>query len=203
MGAALFEGFGVGASLLVAIGAQNSFLIRRGLARDHIVVVALVCSLCDLTLIAVGVAGTGTAVASSPFLADLARWGGAAYLVVFGLRSFAKAVRPEALGPGPASGGSPLARTIWATLAVSLLNPHVYLDTVVVLGGIGGHFKMPQRAGFAAGAMLASTLWFFGVGLGASALAPLFADRRTWRALDVAVGLTVCAVAVSLLLGGR
>jgi len=142
----------------------------------------------------------GALMAQAPALLSLATWGGATFLFVFGLRSFRSALRPSSLRTEDAvsSGGATLQATVLAALGFSLLNPHVYLDTVVMLGGIGSRHLPADRPAFAAGAATASLLWFFGLAYGAGLLAPLFRDPRTWRILDLLIGVIMWAIAYGL-----
>jgi L-lysine exporter family protein LysE/ArgO len=194
---AYLSGLGVGFGLIVAIGAQNAYVLTRGVRGDHAWAVAGVCSLCDLVLIATGVLGLGAAVASHPVLAVAAGWGGAAFLSWYGLSALRSALRPQGLA---AQDDGDLSRNaaVAVALTVSLLNPHVYLDTVVLLGSTSGTFPGAQRWLFGLGAGTASVLWFFGLALGGRALAPLFARPAAWRLLDGVVCLTLWGVALSL-----
>ncbi|MFH1803694.1 MAG: LysE/ArgO family amino acid transporter [Pseudomonadota bacterium] len=187
--ATYLTGMGIGGGLIIAIGAQNAFVLGQGLRRQYPVMVAFVCALCDALLIAAGVAGLGTLIASWPVLTQIAAWGGAAFLIWYGFGALRRVFADESLSAQtPAIAGW---RTVLsATLAVTLLNPHVYLDTVVMLGGIGGQYPAEQRLLFALGAMTASFVWFFAIALGASWLAPYVARPITWKIVD---GLT-CAV---------
>jgi L-lysine exporter family protein LysE/ArgO len=196
-------GFGLGASLIIAIGAQNAFVLRQGLRREHVLLVAATCATIDAVLIAFGAGGFGALVSGSPVITSVAAWGGAAFLFVYGLRSFRAAASPGGL---EARAGDELqvtsrAAALGTTLAVSLLNPHVYLDTVVLLGSVAAQRAMPERAWFALGAMVASVGWFFSLGYGARLLAPIFARPRAWQALDVAIGIVMWWIATSLVLG--
>jgi L-lysine exporter family protein LysE/ArgO len=197
------QGFALGASLIIAIGAQNAFVLRQGLRRVHVFPTASICTLCDMALIALGVAGLGAVIAHSPLLIGLATWGGAAFLLYYGYRAFRAALRPGAMElaasiPQPTY----LRATILATLAISLLNPHVYLDTVILLGSIGARYPQEQRMWFATGAMFASLVWFFGLAYGATWLAPLFQRPAAWRVLDAAVGCIMWVIAASLVVSG-
>jgi L-lysine exporter family protein LysE/ArgO len=199
MSAAL-KGFGLGTGLIVAIGAQNAFVLRQGLKREHVFLIATICFLCDATLIALGSAGFGSLVAAFPRLTDIAAWCGAAFLFAYGLRSFRAAFRPSVLeASGEGAERMSLKQAVLTTLALSLLNPHVYLDTVVLLGSLAGQFVMPSRAFFAFGAMTASCVWFYGVGYGAGRLAPLFSRPAAWRGLDLLIGVIMWSIAFSLL----
>lgn len=195
------QGFGLGAGLIIAIGAQNAFVLKQGLKGRHVFATAAVCALCDLALIALGVGGLGAVVASSDALAAAPTWGGAAFLFLYGLRSFRSAARPGALeAEGDATGPAGLHAAALTALALSLLNPHVYLDTVVLVGSVGARYPGVERLAFAAGAMLASLAWFLGLAYGARRLAPLFASPRAWRVLDVLVGCVMWAIGASLAL---
>jgi L-lysine exporter family protein LysE/ArgO len=194
------QGFGLGAGLIIAIGAQNAYVLRQGIRREHVLLIATLCFLCDATLIAAGAAGFGRLVSSMPELERIAAWGGAAFLAAYGARAFYSALRPGRLEVGeeePRAGGSAL-EAAGITLALSLLNPHVYLDTVVLLGSIAGQFEPEHRVWFAVGAMGASGVWFYGLGLGARWLAPLFRRPVAWRVLDLGIGCVMWGIAVSL-----
>lgn len=196
--APFLQGFGLGAGLIIAIGAQNAFVLRQGLLRRYVFVTALLCTLCDATLIALGVGGLGTLIAQAPTLTAIATWGGAAFLLWYGLRSFRAALRPSALNAAGATGTTSLRATVLTVLAFSLLNPHVYLDTVVLVGSIGARYPADQRGTFALGAMLASLIWFFGLAYGAAWLAPLFQRPIAWRILDAIIGGVMWTIAASL-----
>lgn len=192
------QGMGMGGGLIVAIGAQNAFVLTQGVRGNHALAVALLCIACDFALIGLGVGGVGAAVAASPLLARGAAWGGALFLAWYGLGAFRSARRGGELR-AQGGGGETLGRTLALTLAVTLLNPHVYLDTVVLMGSVSGRFPGAGRYLFGLGAATASTLWFLGLSLGGRLLAPLFARPVTWRVLDVAVGLTMWTLAASLI----
>ncbi|MGE4422385.1 MAG: LysE/ArgO family amino acid transporter [Pseudodesulfovibrio sp.] len=192
------QGYAMGGGLIVAIGAQNAFVLTQGVRRNHHLAVAALCILCDGLLIGLGVTGVGTVVASNPTLGLVAAWGGAAFLAWYGLGALRAALR----------GGSMetrrevelgLRRTLALTLAVTLLNPHVYLDTVVLMGSVSGQYPGTARYAFGLGAFAASTTWFLGLSLGGQVLAPLFSRDLTWRVLDGAVCLTMWTIAASLL----
>jgi L-lysine exporter family protein LysE/ArgO len=194
------QGFGVGGGLIVAIGAQNAFVLTQGVRRNHHLAVAAVCALCDAVLIAFGVTGVGTLVASNPTLAVFAAWGGAAFLSWYGLSSFMSLVRGGSLEQGQEAGKT-LRHTLILTLAVTLLNPHVYLDTIVLMGAISGQLPAAERYLFGFGAATASIIWFFSLSLGGQMLAPIFSRQITWRILDGLVCLTMWAIAFSLIRG--
>jgi L-lysine exporter family protein LysE/ArgO len=195
----LISGFGLGASLIVAIGSQNAFVLRQGLKRQYVFAISTACFLCDSLLISLGAGGFSTLVASSPRLMQVALWGGVAFLFLYGLRSFAAAIKPGALDPsGDDSNAGSLAQVILTTLMLSLLNPHAFLDTVVLLGSLAGHYSGTARLLFALGAMSASCVWFYGIGYGARVLTPLFQRPLAWRMLDILVGCTMWGIAANL-----
>ncbi|MGD9508413.1 MAG: LysE/ArgO family amino acid transporter [Geminicoccaceae bacterium] len=194
------QGFLLGLSLIVAIGAQNAFVLRQGLLRQHVLAVCLVCALSDALLIAAGVAGFGALVTHHPILPRVMTWLGAAFLTFYGLARLRAAAKPHALHPAEHPAGS-LRAAVLACLAFTWLNPHVYLDTVVLLGGIATRFPSGDRMLFALGAMTASFTFFFALGYGARFLAPLFERPIAWRWLDLGVGLTMWALAAGLVLG--
>ncbi len=158
----LLQGFGLGAGLIIAIGAQNALILRQGLKRQHLFVTASISTLCDAILILLGVGGLGSVIAGIPVLTVIATWGGALFLLYFGLRSFRSAMVKSTLDTSKASAQPVrLGGAILTVLAFSLLNPHVYLDTVVLVGSVGAHYQGNERISFAIGAMLASCAWFF------------------------------------------
>jgi len=194
---AFIPGFLLGLSLIIAIGAQNAFVLRQGLRREHVFAICAVCAGSDALLIAAGVAGFGALVKAVPWLAPVMRYGGAAFLFAYALRSLWSAWRHQgALDP---AGDAPrsLSVTVMTCLAFTWLNPHVYLDTLVLLGSVSTRYG-ESRIGFALGAMSASFLFFFSLGYGARLLRPLFADPRAWRVLDALIGLTMAALAAKL-----
>jgi L-lysine exporter family protein LysE/ArgO len=197
MTTAFIPGFLLGLSLIIAIGAQNAFVLRQGLRREHVFAICAVCAGSDALLIAAGVAGFGALVKAVPWLAPVMRYGGAAFLFAYALRSLWSAWRHQgALDP---AGDAPrsLGATVMTCLAFTWLNPHVYLDTLVLLGSVSTRYG-ENRIGFALGAMSASFLFFFSLGYGARLLRPLFADPRAWRVLDALIGLTMAALAAKL-----
>ena len=192
------QGMAVGAGLIVAIGAQNAFVLSQGIRRQHHWLVAAICCCCDAVLIAVGVAGVGGAIAATSSLQTAAAWGGALFLFVYGARALRRAMANHSLQADGRRPGS-VKEVVLTTLGVTLLNPHVYLDTVVLLGAISSQFPAVDRSAFAFGACSASILWFFGLSLGGVMLAPVFARPGSWRGLDLFVGLTMWLVAARLL----
>lgn len=201
---AALAGLGLGLSLIVAIGAQNAFVLRQGLRREHVLAIVLVCALSDAVLIAAGVAGGGALFAAVPWLVDVIRWAGAAFLGAYGVLAGIRALRrpsPEAVGlRADAATGAGLGAAIATCLALTWLNPHVYLDTVLLLGSVAStHHE--NRWFFAAGAVIGSILWFTALGFGARTLAPLFARPLAWRVLDAVIALVMITLAVLLLVG--
>ena len=194
---AYLAGFGLGFSLILAIGAQNAFVLRQGLMRQHVLPVVLTCAISDALLVSLGVAGFGALTARLPWLETVMRWGGAAFLTWYGLRALRSAVAGGAALEAGASAPS-LRASLLTCLALTWLNPHVYLDTVVLLGALSAQYGAPLL--FGAGAVTASFVFFFALGYGARALAPVFARPRAWRVLDALVGCTMLAIAASLLL---
>ena len=193
-------GFGTGFSLILAIGAQNAFVLRQGLRRAHIFAVCLICAASDAVLIAAGVAGMGTITTLAPWLIEALTWGGAAFLFVYGALSLGRAVRPAALLPAASGAASPGAAVATA-MAFTWLNPHVYLDTVGLIGAVSTQFAgQGLKVLFAAGAATASFVFFFGLGYGARLLAPVFERPRAWAVLDTAIAIVMWSIALSLLL---
>jgi L-lysine exporter family protein LysE/ArgO len=197
--AAGWQGFGLGAGLILAIGAQNAFVLRQGLRRNRVGLVVGLCTLCDAALIVLGAAGLGTLVAGSPLLRSVATYGGAAFLIVYGALTLKSALRPGNLVVHTADGPGGLRALVAAALGFSILNPHAWLDTVVLLGGIAGRFPADERAVFAGGAILASAVWFALLGAGAAWLSPVLARPAAWRAIDLAVTLVLWSIAATLL----
>ncbi|MPV37009.1 LysE/ArgO family amino acid transporter [Georgenia subflava] len=196
---AAVSGLLTGLALIVAIGAQNAYVLRQGLTRTHVGLVVAICAVSDALLILIGVSGVGVLVQESPAVLTALRWIGAAYLAAYGARSLWKARRPQALDPLE-SGGSGRRTVVATTLALTYLNPHVYLDTVLMLGSVANQYG-DGRWLFAAGAVCGSVLWFTTLGFGARAVSPVMRRPGTWRVLDVVIGVVMIALAVMLLLG--
>lgn len=195
---AFVSGFFLGLSLIVAIGAQNAFILRQGLLRQHVFVLCLICALSDAVLIAAGVAGLGTLIASSPNLILIVTLGGALFLFSYAVMAFRRAMQPHVL-QAAAGGKGNLKTAMMACLAFTFLNPHVYLDTVVLLGSLSAKFEGQARLAYGLGACIASFVWFFSLGYGARLLQPVFLKPSAWRVLDVLIGLVMSAIAISLL----
>lgn len=248
--ASALAGLGLGLGLIIAIGAQNAFVLRQGIRREHVLAVVFICIASDALLIIAGVAGAGALFSAAPWLVTVARWGGALFLLFYAVLAARRAIRPptphgEALRIEPGTEGEPapdggggmrhlldghgasddvgtlavavdahpattavargtrqrLPAVAGTALALTWLNPHVYLDTVVLLGSVGSTHGQARWA-FAAGAILGSTLWFTALGLAARALAPAFARPVAWRVLDAIIALVMTCVAIGLLVGG-
>jgi len=197
----LLVGAGSGLSLIVAIGAQNAFVLRQGIRREHVLPVVLICGLTDALLEVLGVAGIGFVVQRAPILLEIVRWGGVAFLLWYAWSAARRAMKPEALVADEGSEGS-LKRTILACLAITYLNPHVYLDTMVLMGSIGNAQGDPARWWFVAGGAIASIAWFFLLGYGARALTRFFATPRSWQVLDWVVAGVMLVIAARLVFGG-
>lgn len=193
-------GLGVGLSLILAIGAQNAFVLKQGLLRNHVLAVCLFCAVSDAALIAAGVAGAGAIARNAPWFLQAMRWGGAAFLLWYGLRSARAAWRGGEALQASAGAAPALGPTLATLAALTWLNPHVWLDTVVLIGSISS--AQPDRLGFALGAMSGSFLFFFSLGFGARLLAPLFARPVSWRVLEAGVALVMWTIAATLILGG-
>ncbi|MCQ1996577.1 LysE/ArgO family amino acid transporter [Arthrobacter sp. zg-Y1171] len=191
-------GMVTGFGLIVAIGAQNAFVLRQGLRREHIGAVVALCIISDALLIFGGTAGIGALVSRFPAVLDILRWAGAAYLAWWGIRSLISAARPSALeAQAPRAKGT----VILTTLALTFLNPHVYLDTVVLLGSLANQYGSDTRWIFAAGAAVGSLIWFTALGYGARSLSGLLNRPRTWQIVDLLIGVVMLFLAVRLVLG--
>lgn len=197
---ALLQGFLVSGGLIVAIGAQNAFVLKQSLRRWQVLPIVLTCFLCDFSLMTLGVFGLGTLIGESRVASVALALVGALFLAVYGARAFRAAWRGGATmsADGTEAAGS-TQQAVLLTLAITLLNPHVYLDTVVIVGGIAGTLSPAAKALFLCGAVAASALWFFALGFGARLLLPLFRRPLTWRLLDAVIGAVMWAIAFSLL----
>jgi L-lysine exporter family protein LysE/ArgO len=187
---AVLAGLGTGLSLIVAIGAQNAFVLRQGIRREHVLPVVAICAASDAVLITVGVSGVGKVVEQWPSAVTATAWIGGAFLVAYGVLAARRALRPAGMtAQGPADGGS-LRAAVLTCLAMTWLNPHVYLDTVLLLGSVANGYG-GGRWPFGAGAATASVLWFSGLGFGARLLSRPFARPGSWRVLDVVIACTM------------
>ena len=195
---AFLPGFALSLTLILAIGAQNAFVLRQGLRKSHVFWVCLACAVSDALLIAAGVAGFGALGQALPWFEPVMRYGGAAFLIWYGARNAMSAWRGGAALEAEGINTQTLRGTILTLLALTWLNPHVYLDTVVLLGSISAQYD--NRLAFGAGAVSASFVFFFGLGYGARLLSPLFARPRSWQILDGLIAVTMWAIAAKLLL---
>jgi L-lysine exporter family protein LysE/ArgO len=198
---AVASGLALGLGLIVAIGAQNAFVLRQGLRDEHVAAVVAVCALSDLLLIVSGVLGAGAALSRVPWLIPVVCFAGAAFLLGYGLMAARRALRPGALLLDAAGSAAGLAVTVGTCLALTWLNPHVYLDTVVLLGSMASTYG-EHRWQFAAGAGIGSVLWFVALGFGARLLRPVFARPVAWRFLDGGIAVVMTVLAVSLAVRG-
>ncbi|WP_299349904.1 LysE/ArgO family amino acid transporter [uncultured Shimia sp.] len=194
---AAVAGFALGFSLIMAIGAQNAFVLRQGLRGEFVLPLVMTCAISDAILIAAGVAGFGVLVEAYPGAVDIARWGGAAFLLVYGAMSFRAAFRGGEALQDEGRKAKSLSGAVATCLVLTWANPHVYLDTVVLLGGISAQYD--NNWAFGAGAIVSSFVFFFLLGFGARLLRPMFTSARAWQVLDVLVGLTMWAIAAKLL----
>lgn len=194
----VLAGLLTGLSLIVAIGAQNAYVLRLGLARHFVGLAVFICASADVVLIMLGVGGIGRLIRAVPEALQVIKWVGVVYLIGYALHSFWRARRPQVLLPSEAD--PPTRRVVAVTmLAFTLLNPHVYLDTVLLVGSIGNQYG-DQRWLFAAGAGVASVVWFTTLGYGARAASRLMSRPITWRILDIVIGVVMLAIAISLVL---
>ena len=194
MASPVLVGFLTTMALIAAIGAQNAFVLRQGIRGEHVIPVIALCTVSDLILIAAGIAGVGALVTTHPTAVTVAKIGGAAFLIGYGALAARRALRPGALNPSEETPAR-LVEVLLTAAALTWLNPHVYLDTVVLLGSLANEHR-EQRWLFGAGAVAASALWFTGLGLGARRLAGLFAKPSTWRVLDAVIAAVMVALGV-------
>ena len=196
---AVIAGFFSGAALIIAIGAQNAFVLRQGIRREHVLPIVAVCALSDAILIALGVAGIGTLVTAAPFILEIIRWAGGLFLIGYAIFAARRAIRPKAL---VVDGSDATSRTaaIATVLALTWLNPHVYLDTVLLLGSLSTAHGPDGRWWFAGGAIVASLVWFTSLGFGARLLRGLFAKPAAWRILDLSIAAVMLILAARLIL---
>jgi len=196
---AILPGFLTGFSLIVAIGAQNAFILRQGLTRQYVYLIVTICALSDALLIALGTFGLGALIQAIPNLLEIMRWLGVGYLTWFGATAVRKALTTNSLTASEDSQVS-LKKTLLLTLGFTFLNPHVYLDTVILVGGVANHFG-DNRWFFALGAVIASFVWFFSLGLAASKMAVLMAKPVFWKILDIFIAAVMFSLAINLTLG--
>lgn len=194
-----FSGFGLSLSLILAIGAQNAFVLRQGLLERHVFWVCVICAVSDAFLISAGIMGMGRLAQAVPWFENAMRWGGAAFLLWYGWRN----ARSAWAGGSALEAAGETEQSLWdaclTVLALTWLNPHVYLDTLVLVGSISAQY--PDRMSFGVGAVLASFVFFFSLGYGARLLRGFFANPRAWQILDAVIALTMWAIAATLLYG--
>ncbi|MCK5041864.1 MAG: amino acid transporter [Sphingomonadales bacterium] len=200
------NGFLLSLGLIVAIGPQNAYVLRKGLKRHHVFAVTTTCFLSDALLIFIAVAGIGTFITNNPRLADAAAWGGAAFLLWYGYQTFKSAKHPDVISQhdiddaGGEAQGKGMKAAILMAIAMTYLNPHVYLDTFVIIGGIAAQFDDNTiRWSFGIGAITASAVWFYGIGYGARLFAPIFRSTKAWRVLDIVITLIMWSMACLLI----
>jgi len=191
-------GFLLGGSLIIAIGAQNAFVLKLGIIRKHVFPVTMICALSDAVLIIAGVAGFGILVQSAPGLIVIVTYLGAAFLFVYGAMAFARSAKVQTLQTANVSATS-LSKAVITILSLTFLNPHVYLDTVVLLGSLSTAYVGGAKLAFGAGATMASFVWFFALGYGARLLGPIFEKPISWRVLEFSIGVVMWAIAAKLL----
>ena len=199
------EGIALGASLIIAIGPQNAFVIQQGILRQHVFLAAFVCTFVDVVLIIVGAAGFGTLIAIIPSLKTYFLWGGILFLMGYGTLSLISSFKyphdEDSLGKNESRYPIKNRKSIIITAAgFSLLNPHVYLDTVILLGGLAAQYEIPERNYFAFGAIMASVVWFYGIGYGSTLVAPWFESSRGKRILDLVIAMIMFVLAFVLML---
>ncbi|WP_035055509.1 LysE/ArgO family amino acid transporter [Andreprevotia chitinilytica] len=199
MFASFLNGMALTASLIMAVGAQNAFVLRQGIARRYMFLTALVCSLCDLVLMSAGVAGMGELLAAAPGLQHWMAIGGAIFVTWYGAMALKKAVHPGTLSPDANQGLANPKAVVIAALGFSVLNPHALLDTIVLVGGIGAQQPVADRPIFLAGAVGFSFIWFFSLAFGASQLTPLFKKPAAWRILDLLIAVMMFGIAWTLI----
>ena len=198
MSSPLIVGFIASFTLIAAIGAQNAFVLRQGIRREHVLPVVALCTVSDIALISAGIAGVGALISAHPSALNIAKFGGAAFLVGYGLLAARRAWRPSSMTPSE-SAPARLLEVLVTCAALTFLNPHVYLDTVVLLGALANEHH-DQRWLFGVGAVTASAVWFVSLGLGARQLAGLFAKPVTWRILDGLIAAMMIGLGASLAL---
>lgn len=199
----IVEGFAMGGGLIIAIGAQNAFVLKQGIKGEHRMVIALICAFSDAFLIVIGIAGMGFVFSSHPLITKIIAIAGSAYLAWFSFKCFHSAVKGESMDINCEIYGSiSLKNAVVTTLALTFLNPHVYLDTVVMLGGFGAARSVEIRPFFGLGAVTASVVWFFALAFSGKFIAPFFKKQSSWRVLDTAIGLLMIYITVNLFIFG-
>ncbi len=194
-----FTGLLLGASLIIAIGSQNAYVLKQGLLRRHVFLICLVCSLSDALLISIGTTGIGKIIEDHPDWLKAITWFGAIYLFIFGINSFRAALKNQTLVTAAAGSNQSIKVVISTVLALTFLNPHVYLDTVLLIGSIASPYQNSERFYFTLGAISASFIWFFALGYGARLLIPLFKNASAWKILNRLIGLVMWWIAYQLI----
>ncbi|MDC7124947.1 MAG: LysE/ArgO family amino acid transporter [Spirochaetales bacterium] len=197
---AFLTGIGTQAGLIIAIGSQNTFVLTQGIKKQYHLSVALVCALCDTVLISAGIAGMGSLIKQSELLVPIAACGGAVFLIIYGAASLRSALKPSNGMENSSRNIKNRKEVIIISLTLTLLNPHVYLDTVVLLGGISGTFKGSGRWLFGIGSITMSYIWFFALAIGAGKLSPLFKKQLTWRIMDGLIFIVMWFIAFKLIM---
>ncbi len=195
---AMLQGAVLGLGMIVPIGAQNAYVLGRGINRNHHLLAATLCIICDISLIALGIFGAGALINSSELAMNLITWGGIIFLLTYGALSFKTVFENKYKETQTDSLLKNRKVVIATTLAVTLLNPHVYLDTVMILGSVGGQFQGQEKIAYAAGTMLASIFWFYALATGAAKLGPILSQPKILRGIDFVVGCIMWAIAFSL-----
>lgn len=195
---ALLKGFASSASLIVAIGAQNAFVIRQGLLQNHLFLTAFLCSLIDAILIIVGVLGFGQMISAYPLLIEITKYFAIAFLFAYGVLSLKSAFKNTTLENEKDQAARSRKKTVLLLLALSLLNPHVYLDTVILLGSIASQHPLNEQLYFTIGAITASFIWFFSLSYGSRFLTPFLCDSFSWKIIDISIAFIMWGIAISL-----
>ncbi|MGS0682011.1 LysE/ArgO family amino acid transporter [Shewanella sp. 125m-7] len=199
MQTAFIQGMGIGGSLIMAVGAQNAFVLKQGLKRSHSLPIAAICSFIDAIMITAGVAGLGHLILAFPLIKDIASFGGAIFLLIYGYGALKSSFSENTMVSEENHVADSLKKAVLTTLAISLLNPHLYLDTVVLLGSISVQFEGTDKQWFGAGAVLASFVWFFSLSIGAKYLSPVFKKPKAWCYLDRFICFTMWSIAAALI----
>lgn len=192
-------GFILSGGLIIAIGAQNAYVLKQGLLKSHVLIICLICALSDALLIIIGISGVGKVVERHPEWLKVIVWLGAIYLIIFGLNSIRASFKNETLETSSQKSNKTLKNSVLTVLALTFLNPHVYLDTLLLIGGIASPYGNTDRLYFTAGAISASFIWFFSLGYGARLLLPLFTKPIAWKILNVSIGIIMFGIAYQLL----
>lgn len=195
---AMLQGVILGLGMIIPLGAQNAYILGQGINRNHHLLAATLCILCDITLIIAGIYGASALIKSSEWLMLLITWGGITFLFFYGAQSFKAVIKNTYEASKNKTSLKSIKAVIATTLAVTLLNPHVYLDTVIILGSVGGQFKDNAKLAFALGTILASFIWFYGLAAGAAKMAPLLSQPKVLRIIDFIVGCIMWFIAFSL-----